>query len=92
MTATYVSPREPAGNREVDPELAALHAEAMQACAVEGFYVRRSRAFDLVRQFRDLGHTDARSFPAWVFKRGDLIVCRPKPRASDPRLDGRRNL
>lgn len=92
MRAVVAPSREPAGNREVDPELAALHAEAMRCCAAEGIYVRRGRALDLVRQFRDTGHTDAQSFPAWVFKRGDVVVCRPKPRASDPRLDGRRNL
>lgn len=66
---------------------------ALRELRAEGYAVSYAEAWSLVKQWRD---TDAlvstiAAFMSWT-RRGDIVLCRSKPRACDPRLDGRRQL
>jgi len=77
-----------AGNQEGE-SVRLLQAEAAEVCRTLGLRISGSRVRQLVRQFAREGHADAREFPAWMFRRGDLIQLRSKPRACDASRDWR---
>ena len=82
MIGTRVTPPDLAGNHEGE-SLRLLQAQAAEICRSEGLRISGSRMRKLVRQFALEGHADVHTFPAWVNRRGDILVMRSKPRACD---------